>query len=58
MRTSYGSPCCRDTTVVGTLNFPSEKRKKGKREGKERKRKEGKEKKVKERKKRKKEREN
>ena len=54
------SPCCRDTVVVGTLNFSREKRKKGKKEGKERKerkRKEGKEKKggkgkkVKERKK-------
>ena len=30
------SPCCRDTKVVGTLNFPREKRKKGKKERKER----------------------
>ena len=52
-RDFHGSPCCRDTKVVGTLNCPREKRKKGKKEGKERKKKEGKEKKVKERKKKK-----
>ena len=52
-RDFHGSPCCRDTTVVGTLNFPRENRKKGKKEGKESKKKEGKEKKVKERKKKK-----
>ena len=53
-RDFHGSPCCRDTKVVGSLNFPrkkkEEKKKRGERKGKKRERR----KKVKERKKRKK----
>ena len=53
-RDFHGSPCCRDTKVVGTLNFSREKKEQRKKRRERKEKKEGKEKKVKERKKRKK----
>jgi len=39
-RDFHGSPCCRDTKVVGTLNIPRDKRKEKKKEKKGKKKRE------------------